>query len=196
MDKKLYGVMLQMGHGGKGIPYAGFGEARKDGYANHGFKNLKGSPCLLAEVPELQDDPMLHEVVARLNDEKCGLATVGCAGWTETNEHGHRWWGYVEFVINTVEATQDAASYFPLFFHFDRMLHDQKFNEPVNYRWEIEGAHFFPTNSDGFTCSLFVYTTFFPSAEAAREAWQVALEPLLAIGQFPVKPGQPIFSTI
>jgi len=61
-ENKPYAVWLTLGHVGKGIPYGGHhGEVREDGTTNHGFKNLKGWPHLLADVPELQNDRVITE---------------------------------------------------------------------------------------------------------------------------------------
>jgi len=195
MDNKPYKVGLTIGHDGKGVPYGGNGEAREDGTANHGFKNLKGNPHLLAQVPELTDDPALHALVDGINRSETGLVSVGCASWPVADDKGHRWSGYVEFAINTAEAIEDARSYFPLFFNFDKSLHDAGFNSAVNYHWELEGAHFWPANAVGFTCTVWVYTAYWPTFNEAKKAWQQALDPLIPfLGGYPLQDGRPLFT--
>lgn len=194
MNKKPYNVSLTIGHRGKGIPYGGLGELRDDGTANYGFKDLKGNPHRIAEVPELQDDPSLYELIEALSLPENGLVSVGCASWEYSEERGHRRSGYVEFAINTAEAIADARNYFPLFFKFDQMLHGSPFAEVVNYNWELEGAHFFPANVDGFTCTVWVYIPHLPTPDEAKEAWQRALHPLIPfLGGYPLQEGRPLF---
>jgi hypothetical protein len=195
MAKKPYSVGLTISHNGKGIPYFGHGEPREDGTANHGFKNLKGNPHLLAEVPELADDPALYELVEGINKLDTGLASIGCAAWLFSDDNGHRWSGYVEFAINTAEAIEDARNYFPLFFKFDKMLHGSSFAEEVGYNWQLEPANFSPANVDGFTCTIWIYPNYQPSPEQAKEAWQRALHPLIPfLSSYPMQEGQPLFS--
>lgn len=196
-ENKPYAVSLTIGHGGKGIPYGGHhGELREDGTTNHGFKNLKGRPHLLDSVPELRDSPALYELVRAINEPDTGLVSVGCAAWDYSDEReGYRRAGYIEFAINLVEMIGDARNYFPMFFHFDKMLHDRRFNEMVNYIWELEWASFWPTKADGFTCAVWIYTPFRPSPEEAKDLWEVALEPLISyLGQQGRKPGTPLFT--
>jgi hypothetical protein len=64
-------------------------------------------------VPELQDDPALHDVITTINDVETGLVSVGCASWPISDDKGHRWYGYVEFAINSAEIAEDARNYFP-----------------------------------------------------------------------------------
>ena len=195
MVRKPYSVGLTIGHQGKGIPYGGRGEPREDGTANYGFKNLKGNPHLLAEVPELADDSALFQLIDGINRPNTGLVSVGCAAWLYSEDRGHRRAGYVEFAINTAEAVADARNYFPLFFKFDRMLHEANFAETVGYNWELDSANFYPANVDGFTCSIWIHAAYYPSPEEAKEAWQRALHPLIPfLSNYPLQEGRPLFS--
>lgn len=196
MAEKPCSVVLTVGHSGKGIPYGGHDEPRDNGYANHGFRQLKGNPEMLAEVPELRNDPALYELIAQISLNENGLASIGCANWEYQEGRGFRRAGYVEFAINSKIAIADARSYFPLFFKFDQMLHESGYSEPVTFKWELGGCHFFaPANCDGFTCSVWVHTAHYPTAEEAIEAWQNALDPLIHfLGGYPVQEGPPIFT--
>jgi hypothetical protein len=199
MDRKSYQVGLTISHRGKGIPYGGYhdGEINEDGTPkNRGFKNLKGRPDRLQEVPELEDTSGLYELVELINRPENGLVSIGCAGWDMSDANGHRWGGYVEFAINSAELVQDAQSYFPIFFHFDRMLHESAFDETVNYHWELEPAHFSPANVEGFTCAVHVYTPPAASVAEAKGAWQAALGPLTSfLRGFSSRGGTPLFSS-
>lgn len=198
MNKKPYQVGLTIGHGGKGIPYGGYrnGETNEDGTAkNRGFVNLKGRLHLLNDVPELVENPVLFELVEAINQPETGLVSVGCAGWDTSGQAGPRWSGYIEFAINSAEMIADARNYFPLFFHFDKMLHDSGFDQVVTYNWELEGASFWPAKADGFTCTIWVHTPSAPSIEEAKEAWQQALDPLIPfLGGYPSQGGTPLFT--
>ena len=117
-----YRNILVMAHKSKGIPYWGSGKPRSDGDMNYGFQDLKGQPELLDDVPELQTDAALRSLMAAISGRGIGLFSVGCLSAMIHDEHGHRMTGYVEFALNSARAAADAASYFPIFFHFDRHL--------------------------------------------------------------------------
>ena len=192
-DKRRYSVGLTIGHGGKGIPYGGHGDVRPDGTANHGFKYLKGELDRLSEVPELKEDPNLYDLVYAINRSETGLLSVGCGYWPVEDDRGHRVEGYIEFAINSAEAIEDARAYFPLFFKFDQMLHQAKFDEPVNYHWELEGANFSRSQADGFTASVWIRTAYEPTLDASRGLWERAIEPLTHfLGGFPPQEGRPL----
>lgn len=178
----------------KGVPYGGYGEARPDGSANYGFRDLKGRPDLLDEVPELRDDAALRSVVAAINAPTAGLFSVGCLSADVADEHGHRVTGYVEFALNSATHAADAANYFPAFFPFDRLLDTRGFPHPVQFCWELMGAHFFASSTDGFTAAVYINTHYLPDRELARRAWTAAcgaLEELLS--QIPPFPADPIY---
>lgn len=171
-----YSNVLQINQGGKGIPYGGIGQIREDGEANYGFKNLKGSPERIAEVPELQDDDALRDLIVSLNQPESAFATIGCVSGPVHEQQGHRVSGYVEFAFNSVEAVADAASYFPIFFHFDRALHSLKFDDQVHFHWELMAATFvFLVEARGFTMTVTVNTGWYADEAGATLAWQNGL---------------------
>lgn len=185
---------LQIAQNGKGIPYGGTGEIRADGDANYGFKNLKGKPERLAEVPELADDEPLADLVASLNETRSAFATVGCVSAPVDEEQGHRVSGYIEFAFDSAEKVADATSYFPVFFHFDRALHRMKFDDQVHFHWELMGASFRRTGTEGFTMTVTVNTGWYPSADEARIAWANGLDFLGGfLQQVPHEGDTPIF---
>jgi hypothetical protein len=194
MDQSHYSAVMSIRRFVKGIPYGANGEVRPDGNANYGFKNLKGNLSLLAEVPELKEDVALYNVVSAINQPCTGLLSVGCVSGAVAETRGHAWTGYVEFAIDSVEAIADARSYFYIFYHFDKLLHDTKFSERANYIWELEGANFHPTNAGGFTCVVYVHTAHYPTPEQAKEAWERALAPLIPLfAGYPPQDGSPLF---
>ncbi len=193
-DAPLYQNILAIASRGKAIPYGSSGSVRADGQANFGFKNLKGHPELLNEVPELASDPALRSLVAAINAPTTGLFSVGCLSGVVHDDHGWRMTGYIEFAHNSRQAAADAASYFPVFFHFDRLLQNSGFGHQVQFYWELCGAHFLDAASDGFTAAVTMNTHPFATMEGARDAWRAAcgiLEVLLVA--IPPHTGEPIY---
>lgn len=164
---------------GKVIPYGGLGDVRDDGDANYGFRFAKGKPDVLDWIPELQRDQALDQLVRAINGIDTGLFTVGCVTGKHESDQGIRYSGYVEFAFNSRSAIQDAARYFPIFFHFCRFLHETAFDVAVQYNWELQGATFLEANDvDGFTCSVVINTSFLPDPTAAWQAWELSLQVL------------------
>ena len=150
-----YQNYLNIKHRPKSIPYGGDGVIREDGDANYGFRYVKGNETELLKIPELSKDSSLRDLALLINGAHTGLFTVGCVSGHTADEQGHRDSGYIEFSINSKSAIADAGSYFPIFFHFDRGLSQNKFSVAVSYSWELQSANF--TESDdanGFTCSI------------------------------------------
>ncbi|HKY53333.1 MAG TPA: hypothetical protein VJM08_03465 [Anaerolineales bacterium] len=196
MRESPYSVSLSMGNSGKGIPYAGQPEPRADGNQNHGFKNIKQDLSLLSAIPEIQNNPALYDLVSAINQPSTGLFSIGCIGDPIHDENGHRFTGYIEFAINSVEGISDAGNYFPVFFHFDRMLKDARFEEAVAYHWLLEGATFLdlPERPAGFTATIFINTHYLPTAEEARDRWDQSLEALTYfLGNQPLREGPPLY---
>lgn len=82
---------------------------------------------------------------------------------------------YAEFSVNPKEAEQDAAIYFPMFFHFNNLLHRSKFDAQIKFDWELMPAHFVEANVSGFTCTVIVNTAYFPSESEAKDSWHTAM---------------------
>lgn len=184
---------LTIDQSGKGIPYGGTGEPREDGHANHGFKNLKGEPGKLDEIPELKEDGALRDLIKAINEPETGLFSVGCLSAPVDDGRGHRVTGYVEFAINSDILAADARHYFPIFFHFDKALSESSL-ENVNFHWELMGANFHEANVVGFTLSVTINTGYFETADKARTAWDEALALLTQyLSGFGPGPGQPIY---
>lgn len=167
---------------GKCIPYGGNGELRDDADANYGFKYVKGDETALRLIPELAKDPALLDLALAINSSQTGLFTVGCVSGQTEDDRGHCDSGYIEFAINSRSSIANAQSYFPIFFHFDRFLHEAKFSAPTSFNWELEGATFLECDhSAGFTCSIFVNTSYSPTRQEATDIWRESLE---ALGYF------------
>jgi hypothetical protein len=179
MDTAKYANYLSISQRGKGIPYGGTGVLRDDGDTNYGFKYLKGNEPGLRQVPELVKDAALLRLALAINHSETGLFSVGCVSGQSQDHNGFRGCGYMEFAINSHSAIADAMNYFPLFFHFDRFLHESKFSIPTRFEWELQGATFTECGpSSGFTCSVFVNTPYSHSKEEADHAWSQSLEGL------------------
>lgn len=179
MNTTAYANYLSIRHRGKPIPYGGDGVLRDDGDANYGFKYVKGNETALRVIPELVNDPALLDLALAINSPQTGLFTIGCVSGPVDDERGHRYSGYIEFAINSKSAIADAKSYFPIYFHFDRFLHEAKFSAPVHFNWELEGATFTESNdSTGFTCAIFINTGYSPLREEASRIWTESLRAL------------------
>jgi len=172
---------LAIAEHGKGIPYHGIAEY-ETGSTHFGFKPLKGRPEETDAIHEVQDDPALRDTLLAFNDESTGVFTVGCEkSFNYEQENGHWAKGYIEFAINDKGLVGDAQNYFHIFFRFSQFIRQQKFSEPVIFRWELEGAEFTDANVGGFTAAVWV--TVFPqaTAEKVREIWAKALSILTAV---------------
>jgi hypothetical protein len=157
---------------GKSIPY---GPApRANGDTNHGFMNLKSDPAAIASVPELASDPALRALVASINAPHTSLFSAGCVSGHTVQDDMHGYCGYLEFAWNSVHLVQDAQSYFPLFFWFNKLLVTHQFVR-AKFEWELQGAHFLARNVGGFTCTIFINTTFSPTQDEALADWNTAL---------------------
>lgn len=175
-EGRTYSNALQIAQEGKGIPYGGTGELRPDGDANYGFKNLKGHLERLADIPELARDEALRDIVTSLNLPDSAFGTVGCVSGLVDEREGHRVTGYVEFAFDSAERIADASNYFPMFFHFDRALHDMKFDDKVHYHWELMGGEFHHARASGFTMTVTVNTGWYETADDAGIAWANGLD--------------------
>ena len=190
-----YTNALQIAQRTKGIPYGGSGEIRDDGDANYGFKNLKAFPHLIKEIPELARDEALCEIVTSLNRRESAFATVGCVSGLVDDEQGHRVSGYVEFAFDSVERAADASNLFPPFFHFDRNLHQLKFDARVHFHWELMGAVFLESDSTGWTAIVTVNTDYHSTPENAEVAWSNGLAFLdMILSSVPKTDDAPLFT--
>lgn len=174
--QKPYSNQLSLNHKHKGVPYGGSGEIREDGDANYGFKDIKGNSALLLEIPELKRDRCLMSLVQGINAPHTGLFSVGCVSGPIEDEYGYRHSGYVEFSVNSASTITDARNYFPLFFHFDRMLHEREFSGKVALDWELQPVTFIDAKATGFTCSVTVNTHYSKTKVEAEAAWVEALD--------------------
>ena len=174
---KNYSNSLGIDHKHKPIPYGGDGRLRDDGEANYGFKLAKWNAATLEEIPELQRDISLKNLIRAINDPSTGLFSVGCLSDSVADENGYRRTGYVEFALNSISAIADAKSYFPAFFHFDCWLNEAQPQYAVTYNWDLQPATFIESASKatGFTCAITINTHYVGSAEEAASAWSEAL---------------------
>jgi len=175
----LYSNDLTLSAHAKSIPYAadrqpaGLAETSKP--PNYGFKNLKIKPSLIETIPELVDDAGLRALVEMINKSESCFFTVGCASERVQTAEGHHRQGYLEFAWNCASCIQDAINYFALYFHFNKSLLVQGFNQPVQLKRNIQEVTFSAVEVHGFSCSIQVKTRSLSSAEAANQAWQLSL---------------------
>ena len=162
----------------------GADEDRPDGHRNHGFKLLKGNPHDIESIPEAQDSPVLKKALTKLNRDQSSFFTVGCEkSCNKKDDNGYWMRGYLELAFNSVELVADAKNYFVLFFKFNETIHDRERTVqptiPVHYHFELEGAHFLNSNSDGFTLAVWITTAMAPTDEAAKNVWGEAVDQLV-----------------
>jgi len=175
ISMQTYMNQLSLNYKHKGIPYGGFGESRDDGDANYGFKDLKGNNSLIPEIPELKRDLSLMNLVRAIDAPQTGLLSIGCVSGDIEDEQGFRNTGYVEISINSVSAITDAKNYFPLFFHFDRLLNSNNFSVKVHFDWELQPATFIDAKASGFTCTIIVNTHYSKTKLEAEASWSESL---------------------
>ncbi len=171
--QKSYLNSLMIRQDFKGIPYPP-SNFREDGSKNFGFKNLKSKDANEEEIPELEDNSDLKYLINSINSPSSGLFSIGCLSSPVEENSKFRHTGYVEFCINSRNFISDATNYFPLFFHFDKALHEGDFSEEIKFDWVLMMASFFEKNIDGFTCSIYINTNWNDSASGAKTQWGIA----------------------
>lgn len=186
----LYSNNLTLSPSAKSIPYAGDRitqlSEQPQGSINYGFRNLKLKPSLIRTIPELFDDRSLRAIIKNLNQPETCFFTVGCASQLLTHSssrnsdngklQGYKRQGYLEISWNCAGCIQDAINYFALYFHFQKYLRDNGFNQPVDLKWVIEEASFSEVGIDGFSCSIHLETRLMSSTEQAEQVWQLSLK--------------------
>ena len=145
---------------------------------NYGFKNLKIKPSLINTIPELTDDVSLKSLVQSMNKPESSLFTVGCSSKVTQADGKHCHKGYLAFAWNCAGCIQDAINYFALYFHFEKSLREQGFNQPVQFKWIVQESAFLDAKLDGFVCAIQVETRSLSSAEQANQTWQFSLKML------------------
>lgn len=196
MTETPYQNLLTIKFDGKGIPYGGQGVARTDGSANYGFKDIKGRPERIAEIPELQDDSALRQLVTAINRNDTGLFSIGCVSDATQYPQGYGHSGYIEIAWDSCEQVSDMSNYFPLFFHFARFLKTSGFDRRVKFLWELMGANFSSAGLDmqsvsGSTAAIFVSAGLEENAAEALRSWEDAMSVLGAyLGTIPPQPGR------
>jgi hypothetical protein len=88
------------------------------------------------------------------------------------------WWQRGPHVVPLCLHLVDAQFYFKPFFDFSRWFWKQTREVLVSYEFELEGAHFWEVSADGYTVTVWINTTLFPTEEEAQKAW--ALDTLVA----------------
>ena len=163
---------------GKAIPYAGTGERRPDGGANHGFKDLKGRPERLDEVPEANEDCALAELMRTINAPHTGVFSIASMSGSEGDERRVVRSGYLEIAFNSRHQVEDAANYFALFLRFDRLLAARAFDARVEFHWELCPAHFSSGDVAGWSVTIRVRTAPMSDGAGATGVWWAAMEVL------------------
>lgn len=170
-------IIFLIKKGGLPIPYPAVARETEE-RSNHGFRSLKNRLEGIPLVPETTGDPALTDLLTVLNTPKSPFFSVGCGRWWKTTGDNN-WWinGYIEFAFNEWELTQNAQTYFKLFFDFHYFVHDDRKSDlPVYFACELHGATFEPLqNAGGFVLGVVVTTLQSPDREQVFERWTGAI---------------------
>jgi hypothetical protein len=166
---------------GKSIPY--YGGNRPEGSINHGFKLLRGNLDDVNSIPEAQDNEAIKKALLALNGSESHFFTIGCEKACNKGDEGYWMRGYLEVSFNSIQFVADAQNYFRLFFKFNEHIKEQEQRNPernpVHYSFELEGAHFLATNTDGFTLVIWITTMSLPTEDDAKREWGEAIDVLM-----------------
>jgi hypothetical protein len=189
-----YRNLLSVSPLGKAIPYAGTGEPRPDGGANFGFKDLKGKPERLGDVPETQEDRALADVMRAINAAHTGVFSIASMSELTTCTGGVQYSGYLEIAFNSRHQVEDPARYFDLYLRFDRLLAARAFPYAVDFEWELCPAHFSAGDVGGYSVAVRVRTACSPDSERAYESWEAAMSALAELfDQVPAERADPMY---
>ena len=175
-DRPKTDIFLRIKDHTKVFPY--FPVDRQDGHPNHGFKDVKGRVDEALKIAEVLDDIPMQEAVARIADNNTAFFTMGCEKSFNKDETGYWARGYLEFAYNYAQLMADAASYFPLFFHFNESLKKQEFIDPIRFEWELEGNVFRESDFGAFSAAVWITTIVCPTEEEVRLLWAKAWKAL------------------
>jgi hypothetical protein len=154
----------------KQIPYQG--AVREEGSICHGFKLLKWASSDDARaIPEASDIQCLQDALVTINAPATAFFTVGCEKALNKTERGFWAKGYLEFAFNFREFAEDAQWYFKLFFDFTALIAERKYEEPIQFFWELDGANFTRANFIGYSAAVWFTTDVLNSAEEAKDVW-------------------------
>jgi hypothetical protein len=160
---------------GKAIPYAATDDARPDGGVNHGFKDLKGHPEQIDQVPESREDRAIAGLMRTISAPRTGVFSIASMSSAEPGVHGAAYSGYLEIAFNSRRQVEDPANYFALFLRFDRLLAARRFHHAVEFEWELSPAHFSVGDVGGWSVAIHVRTAREASLALARASWDAAM---------------------
>lgn len=178
----------------KHIPYTS--ADRPDGEHCHAFTALKGvSRERIGAVPEVADSEPLRSALVLINESATPFFTIGCEKDIAEEDDGWRMGGYIEFAFNYSDLAPDAAHYFSLFFHFDRILKAQDVPVPIQFQWELAPAKFLDASGVvGYTAIVWVRTGHARSRDLLLDTWSAVLNDLAHfLATYPTHGQQPIY---
>ncbi|MBR1302175.1 hypothetical protein [Bradyrhizobium sp. AUGA SZCCT0042] len=168
-------LMLTIEQRSKHVPYpADFSHGQSQ---NHGFRTLKSDLGAIEAIPEVGDCPTFREALLAINGPDTPFFSVGCEKSLNRNKGMWSKKGYLEFAFNCADRIGDAASYFPIFFHFNRSKATSEFlsRHPVQICWELQPAYFVKIAKSGFTCCVWITTTQYSTAAKCESIWNEAV---------------------
>lgn len=125
------------------------------------------------------DSEPLRSALVLINESGTPFFTIGCEKDIAAEDGGWRMGGYIEFAFNYSDLAQNAANYFPVFFHFDRVLKEQDVPVPIQFQWELAPAKLLDASGIvGYTAIVWVRTGLAPSRDLLLDTWSAALNGL------------------
>jgi len=168
-------IYLTVEQQSKSIPYPARSGADFQTFA---FRPMKGKPEKVDSIKEAQGHPALIEILKTLNAKESPFFSVGCEKHIEKKSAPYWVRGFVEFSYNHVELVSDASSYFPLFYHFNRISQEFLKTNLVTYWFGLNPATFTKVESPGFSCCVYITTADFQTEEEAYSSWSSGLSHL------------------
>jgi hypothetical protein len=156
-----------------------------------GFRPLKGRPDAVPEIPAVHDNDALKLALIKINDSATPFFTVACRKSFNSGPEGFWARGYLEFSFNHIDIAKDSPNYFLLFEQFNRYVAEANFDLPVDFNFELQGAHFTDRAANGYTACVWITTAESPAMEGVHKTWNQSVGILADfLGNF-VKPPLP-----
>ncbi|MEA4834974.1 MAG: hypothetical protein VB133_07565 [Anaeromusa sp.] len=170
MNESNIDIQLRLNFKPKGVPY---GAVERSDSTNHGFKELKGNAAAAERIAEVQDNEALKKALVNINRIDTPFFTVGCEKSLNREITNDRYWmkGFIEFAFNYADIVDNAQHYFKLFYEFNKVVAETKYDLPIQFVWEIEAAHFSKINTGGFTATVWITTMDNPERKEIEDMW-------------------------
>ena len=137
-----------------GVPY--YRDASDTSSAS--YIDLKREPHRVDEIPEAREWDSLRRLLNRLNAPQSQLMSLGCGVFIYPPDPPTAAWNayaYVGYCFADLARNEDAATFFPQFFHFSQ--HHRRHQEPTtDLFFELRPTGFYEQNAHGFSVDFIV----------------------------------------